>query len=83
LRDKNVGWVVVKGNTGSFAAHSWSVKIRAATRSALPLVALAALCSCTLAQERTAEDWIETGKELLFKGSLEESVEGLHIPGSG
>lgn len=52
--------------------------MRAGVKSALALIALAALCSCTLAQEKTAENWIETGEELLFNGSLEESIEAFN-----
>jgi len=52
--------------------------MRVGARSSLALIALAALCSCTVAQEKTAKDWIETGEELLYSGSLEESVEAFN-----
>jgi tetratricopeptide (TPR) repeat protein len=68
----------VKGKTGSLAARSGRLNMRAGVKSALALIALAALCSCTLAQEMTAEDWIEKGEELLYSGSLEESVEAFN-----
>jgi tetratricopeptide (TPR) repeat protein len=73
-----VEWVDVKGKSGSLAALGGRLKMRAGARSALALIALAALCSCTLAQETTAEDWIERGEELLYSGSLEESVEAFN-----
>ena len=68
----------MKGKTGSLAAPSGRLKSEAGMRLALGMIALAALCSCTLAQEKTAEDWIERGEELLFNGSLEESVEAFN-----
>lgn len=68
----------MKGKTGLLAAFGGLLRFGAGMRSALALIALAALCSCTLAQERTAEDWIEKGEKLLFNGSLQESVEAFN-----
>jgi tetratricopeptide (TPR) repeat protein len=65
----------MKGKTGSAAAPCGLPSMRTSVRSAIALIALAALCSSTLAQENTAGDWIERGEELLYSGSLEESVE--------
>ncbi len=64
----------MKGKTGSLAALGGLLKSGAGARSALALIAMAALCSCTLAQEMTSEDWYKKGLELSKKGSYEEAV---------
>jgi hypothetical protein len=61
----------VKGKTELLATVGGLLKSGAGTRSALALITLAALCSCTLAQEKTAEDWIQTGGELFRNQSCE------------
>jgi tetratricopeptide (TPR) repeat protein len=70
-----VEWVDVNGKNGLLAASGELLKSGAGTRSALALIALAALCSCTLAQEKTAEDWIERGGELFRNQSFEGAAE--------
>jgi tetratricopeptide (TPR) repeat protein len=75
---QRVEWVDVKGKTRSLTDLGGPLRSGEVMRSALALIALAALCSSTLAQETTAEDWIEKGEELLYSGSLEESVEAFN-----
>jgi len=65
----------VKGRTGSLAAPRGLPSMRTSVRSAIALIALAALCSsCTLAQEMTSEDWYKKGLDLSNNGSYEEAV---------
>jgi hypothetical protein len=75
LKDKKWSGDEMKGKPGSLVALGGLLKMRAGAMSALALIALAALCSCTLAQEKTAEDWYRKGLELMTNGSLEESVQ--------
>jgi tetratricopeptide (TPR) repeat protein len=65
---RKMEWVDVKGKIGSLAT------LGGLLRSVLALIALAALCSCTLAQEKTAEDWYRRGQELMENGSYEEAL---------
>ncbi|HOI68772.1 MAG TPA: tetratricopeptide repeat protein [Methanothrix sp.] len=65
----------MNGKNGLLAASGELLKSGAGTRSALALIALTALCSCTLAQEKTAEDWIERGGELFRNQSFEGAAE--------
>jgi len=65
----------VKGKTGLLAALGGLLKSRAGTRSALVLIALAALCSYALAQEMTAENLYKKGHEMYENGSYQEAVE--------
>ncbi len=65
----------MKGKTGSLAALGGLMKSGAGTRSALVLIALAALCSYALAQEMTAEDLYKKGHEMYENGSYQEAVE--------
>jgi len=65
----------VKGKLGSLAALGGLMKSGAGTRSALVLIALAALCSYALAQEMTAEDLYKKGHEMYENGSYQEAVE--------
>ncbi|MEN3060003.1 MAG: tetratricopeptide repeat protein [Candidatus Methanosuratincola petrocarbonis] len=67
--DEKVEWVDVNGKIGSLSTLGgllWSV---------LALIALAALCSCTLAQEMTSEDWYKKGLDLSKNGSYEEAFQ--------
>jgi len=64
----------VKEKTGSSTALSRLPSMRTSVRSAIALIALAALCSCTLAQENTAEDWFNRGQELMDNESYEEAL---------
>jgi tetratricopeptide (TPR) repeat protein len=43
-------------------------------RFVIALLALATLCVCAIAQENTAEDWYEKGRDLGRNGSYEEAV---------
>ncbi len=66
----------MKEKTGSLATKGWLPKMRTGVRSALALIALAALCcSCTLAQENTATNWTENGLQLYKNESYEEASE--------
>ncbi|NLX39987.1 MAG: tetratricopeptide repeat protein [Methanothrix sp.] len=68
-------WIEMKEKTGSLAALSRLPSMR--TRASGPLIALialAALCSCALAQENTAEDWFNRGQELMDNESYEEAL---------
>jgi len=71
---KNVEWVDVKEKTGSAAAKGRLPSMRTCARVAIALIALAALCSCALAQELTSEDWYKKGLDLSESGSYEEAV---------
>lgn len=65
----------MKEKTGSLAALSRLQNIRTSVRSAIALIALAALCSSgTLAQENTAEDWLNIAYGLSANGSYEEAI---------
>jgi len=64
----------MKEKTGSLAAKRWLPKKSTSARFAIALIALAALCSCTLAQENTAEDWFNRGQELMDNESYEEAL---------
>ena len=41
----------------------------------LSLLAMAALCTCALAQENTTYYWMKKATEFRYKGSFEESVQ--------
>jgi tetratricopeptide (TPR) repeat protein len=64
----------MKGKTGSAAAPCGLPSMRTSVRSAIALIALAALCSSTLAQEKTAEDWYRRGQELMENESYEDAL---------
>ena len=68
----------MKGKTRSLAARSGPLKSEAGMRSALGMIVLAALCSCTLAQENTAEDWYRKGIELYYQESFEEALDAFN-----
>lgn len=65
----------MKGNNVSSAAKGRLPGMRTGVRSAIALIALAALCSCTLAQEKTADDWLNIAYGLSANGSYEEAIE--------
>ncbi len=65
----------MKEKTGSSTALSRLPSMRTSVSSAIALIALAALCSCTLAQEMTAEDWFNRGQELQRNDSHEEALQ--------
>ena len=68
----------MKEKSGSFVAQGGLMKSGASTRFALALIALAALCSCTLAQEYTGEDWFGRGIELFHQESFEEALDAFN-----
>ncbi len=69
----------MKEKTGSSTALSRLPSMRTSVSSAIALIALAALCSCTLAQEMTAEDWYKRGQDLEEKGSNDEAIAAYDI----
>jgi tetratricopeptide (TPR) repeat protein len=69
LKDEKVEWVDVNEKTELLAT------LGGLLRSVLALIALAALCSCTLAQEMTSEDWCKKGLDLSKNGSYEEAFQ--------
>ena len=72
-------WVDVKGKSGSFVVQGGLMKSGASTRFALALITLAALCNCTLAQENSAEDWVQKGEELFRNLSFEGAAEAYGV----
>jgi tetratricopeptide (TPR) repeat protein len=75
MRKNGVG-IEMKEKIGSLAALSRLPKMRTSASFAIALVALAALCSSgTLAQENTAEDWLNIAYGLSANGSYEEAIQ--------
>jgi tetratricopeptide (TPR) repeat protein len=74
MRKNGVG-IEMKEKTGSLAALSRLPNMKTSVRSAIALIALAALCSSgTLAQEKTAGDWLNIAYGLSANGSYEEAI---------
>jgi len=66
----------MKGKTGPLAALSRLPNMSTSVSSAIYLIALVALCSsCTLAQEKTADDWLNIAYGLSANGSYEEAIQ--------
>lgn len=58
----------------SFVDHNRLLKLGAGATFALALIVLAALCSSAVAQEETADYWLNLGHELYENGSYEEAA---------
>jgi len=66
----------VRGKTESAASLGRLPNMRTSVRSAISLIALVALCSGgTLAQEKTADDWLNIAYGLSANGSYEEAIQ--------
>ena len=58
----------------SFVAGCRPPRLGAGAKFAIALVALAALCSCAVAEEDIADYWLETGNDLFMNGSYEKAI---------
>ena len=64
----------MKEKTRSLVALSELLKLGMGTRFLTVLIALAALCTYAVAEEVTAEDWLNRGQELMMNGSSGEAL---------
>ena len=60
---------------GGRTLESGLPRIVVISKLALVLVSLAALCTCGVAQDETAESWLKKGYDLSAKGSHEQALQ--------